>query len=194
MENLDFDSRIVEALLIASDSPLTQEKLNDCLDEGHRIQLDPVVEYLNKIYTETRRSFFIDRLGGGYLIMTRKNYEQHIRRLLNRSGRIRLSSAALETIAIIAYRQPISKPEIEQIRGVNSDGVMTTLMERNLIQVKGRADVPGRPLLYVTSEDFLKYFGLNSAADLPRLKELESMTGGKASPVTETKQETNETE
>lgn len=176
MEDQEFYSGIVESLLIASDIPLTQENLNEVLEEGMKVDLDMTVEYLNKVYRETRRSFFIDKLAGGYLILTKKDHEQFIRRYINRSGRIRLSNAALETLAIIAYRQPVSKPDIEQVRGVNSDGVITTLMERNLIEVKGRADLPGRPLLYATSEDFLKYFGLNSPEDLPRLKELEKMT------------------
>ncbi|MCK5519780.1 MAG: SMC-Scp complex subunit ScpB [Candidatus Marinimicrobia bacterium] len=178
MENLDLNASIVEALLIASDIPMTQIKLNEVLDEGLKINLPECVNYLNKVYRETRRSFFISELAGGYLILTKKDYEHFIRKYINHSGRIRLSSAALETIAIVAYKQPISKPDIEQIRGVNSDGVMSTLLERNLVKVKGRADVPGRPLLYATTEDFLKYFGLNSSLDLPRLKELENMTAG----------------
>lgn len=175
MENLDLNSGIVEALLIASDIPMTQTKLNECLEDGLKIDLEDTIEYLNQVYKETRRSFFIAQLAGGYIILTKKDYEPFIRNYINKSGRIRLSAAALETIAIIAYKQPVSKPDIEQIRGVNSDGVMSTLLERNLIQVKGRAEVPGRPLLYATTEDFLKYFGLNSPMDLPRLKELDRL-------------------
>jgi len=177
MENLDLGARIVEALLIASDIPLTQQRLNDSVEEGLEIDLQACVEHLNIIYRDTRRSFFIDQIGGGYIIMTHRDFEQNIRRFINRSGRIRLSSAALETLAIIAYRQPVSRSDIESIRGVNSDAVLATLLERNLIVVKGRADQPGRPLLYGSSDDFLKYFGLNSPADLPRLKELEKLTG-----------------
>ena len=179
MKKIEIDSNIVEAILIASDEALTQLKLDKCLDEGHEINLQETVEYLNDFYDKSNRSFFIRQIAGGYLLATHKDYEKFIRKFINRSGRIRLSYAALETLAIIAYRQPITNPEIENIRGVNSSGVISTLMERNLVTVKGRADSPGRPLLHVTTEDFLKYFGLNSPSDLPRLKELDEIIYGK---------------
>ncbi len=179
MKNIDINSNIVEAILIASDEVLTQTKLNNCLDKGHEIDLEESVEFLNNFYEKNERSFFIMQVANGYLLATHKDYEQFIRKFINRSGRIRLSYAALETLAIISYRQPITNPDIEKIRGVNSSGVISTLMERNLVTVKGRSDSPGRPLLYVTTDDFLKYFGLNSSADLPRLKELDEIIHGK---------------
>lgn len=179
MKTIDINSKIVEAILIASDEALTQAKLNKCLDEGHELDLDNTIEYLNNFYEKNDRSFFIMKVAGGYVLATHKDYEKYIRKFINRSGRIRLSYAALETLAIISYKQPITHPEIEKIRGVNSGGVISTLMERNLVTVKGRADSPGRPLLYATTEDFLKYFGLNSSSDLPRLKELDEIIHGK---------------
>lgn len=196
MDDLQIPSQIVEAIFIASDAPVTQERLNEALDDELKIDLQEVVDYLNQIYLETHRSFFIMKVAGGFQIATHRDYEDFIRRYINRSGRIRLSNAALETLAIIAYKQPVSRPEIEQIRGVNSDGVINTLMERELITVKGRADAPGRPLLLTTTDEFLRYFGLNSAADLPRLKELETMFDDEADVRYDTTENegTNETE
>ena len=179
MKTIDINAKIVEAILIASDEAITQTKLDKCLDEGHQIDLDTTIEYLNDSYEKNDRSFFIMKVAGGYLLATHRDYEKYIRKFINRSGRIRLSYAALETLAIISYKQPITHPEIEKIRGVNSGGVISTLMERNLVAVKGRANSPGRPLLYVTTEDFLKYFGLNSSSDLPRLKELDEIIHGR---------------
>ncbi|MEA1987105.1 MAG: SMC-Scp complex subunit ScpB [Candidatus Marinimicrobia bacterium] len=175
MKEIEINAKIVEAILIASDEALTQPKLNKVLDDGHKIDLKEIVEYLNEFYKKTNRSFFIMKVAGGFILATNKEYEKIIRKYIDKSGRIRLSYAALETLAIISYRQPITSPEIERIRGVNSSGVTGTLMERNLVTVKGRADSPGRPLLYVTTEDFLRYFGLNSSSDLPRLKELDEI-------------------
>ncbi|HDR04724.1 MAG TPA: SMC-Scp complex subunit ScpB [Candidatus Marinimicrobia bacterium] len=189
METESYHLAIVEALLIASELPVTQERIDDTIGEEFRINLPELVEKLNQIYTESRRSFFIMEVAGGYQIVTRKSYEELVRRYLNRSGRMRLSNAALEALAIIAYRQPIARPDIDQIRGVNSDGVLSTLLEKELIMVAGRADSPGRPLLYKTSQEFLRYFGLNSTADLPRLKELEEMLAQKPQTIQEAEKE-----
>jgi len=172
---IELNARIVEALLIASEEPVTQSRLNDCLDPGHQVDLKETVDYLNDQYEDGGFSFFIKGVAGGYQLVTRKDFEGYIRRYLNRSGRIRLSYAALETLAIIAYKQPVSRPDIDSIRGVNSEGVISTLLERDLITVQGRSDTPGRPLLYGITQEFLRYFGLNSTSDLPRLKELEEI-------------------
>ena len=104
--------------------------------------------------------------------MSRPEYEHFIRRLLNKSGRLALSSAALDTLAIIAYKQPIGRYEIEAIRGVDSSGVIKTLLNRNLLKIKGRGTGPGRPLLYQTTKNFLEHFGLNRLSDMPKLKEI----------------------
>jgi len=175
MDMTELNARIVEALLIASETPVTQSRLNECLDDGHQIDLDKAVDYLNTLYEEHGHSFLIKGVAGGYQLVTKKDYEGYIRRFLNRSGRIRLSYAALETLAIIAYKQPVSRPDIDAIRGVNSEGVISTLLERDLIAVQGRSDAPGRPLLYGVTQEFLRYFGLNSTSDLPRLKELKEI-------------------
>ncbi len=172
---IELNARIVEALLVASEEPVTQSRLNECLDQGHHVDLKETVDYLNDQYENAGNSFFIKGVAGGYQLVTRKDFEGYIRRYLNRSGRIRLSYAALETLAIIAYKQPVSRPEIDSVRGVNSEGVISTLLERDLITVQGRSETPGRPLLYGITQEFLRYFGLNSTSDLPRLKELEEI-------------------
>ena len=114
----------------------------------------------------------IRSVAGGYQLVTRSEYEVWIRRLLNKEGRLKFSSAALDTLAIIAYKQPINRYEIEAIRGVDSSGVLKTLLNRNIIKIKGRDTGPGRPLLYKTTNKFLEHFGLNRLSDMPKLKEV----------------------
>jgi segregation and condensation protein B len=169
------DMQLVEALLIASDVPLTPERLKECIDEGHKIDLNTVVEELNERYKAEQHAFYIMPVGKGYQIVTINQFENVVRNYINRNVRARLTYAALETLAVIAYKQPISKPEIERVRGVNCSAVLTTLLERDLITVSGRSDAPGRPLLYVTTEEFLRYFGLASPSDLPRARELDEL-------------------
>ncbi|MDD3715899.1 MAG: SMC-Scp complex subunit ScpB [Candidatus Marinimicrobia bacterium] len=169
------DMQLVEALLIASDVALTPERLKECLDEGHRIDLDAAVEALNERYRSEKHAFYIMPAGNGFQIVTDNKFELVVRNYINRNVRARLTYAALETLAVIAYKQPISKPEIEHIRGVNCAAVLNTLLERELISVSGRSDAAGRPLLYVTTEEFLRYFGLRSPADLPRARELDEL-------------------
>ncbi len=175
-ENIStLDMQLVEALLIASDVPLTPERLNECLDDGHRIDLKGAVEALNARYESENHAFYITAVGKGFQIVTHSKFEIVVRNYINRSVRARLTYAALESLAVIAYKQPISKPEIERIRGVNCSAVLTTLLERELITVSGRAEAAGRPLLYVTTDEFLRYFGLQSPADLPRTRELNEL-------------------
>lgn len=169
------DMQLVEALLIASDVPLTPERLKECLDEGHRIDLAATVEVLNDHYNKAKHAFHIVPVAKGFQIVTNRKFENTVRNYINRNVRSRLTYAALETLAVIAYKQPISKPEIERIRGVNCSAVLNTLLERELITVSGRADAAGRPLLYITTEEFLRYFGLQTPADLPRTRELNEL-------------------
>lgn len=169
------DMQLVEALLIATDVPLTPERLNESIDEGHRINLDATVEDLNERYSAEQHAFHIMKVGKGYQIVTSNKFETVIRNYINRNVRARLTYAALETLAVVAYKQPISKPEIERVRGVNCAGVISTLLERELVTVSGRSEAPGRPLLYSTTDEFLRYFGLASPADLPRSRELDEL-------------------
>lgn len=172
---VDEHVQIIEALLFASEKPLTESKVRSILEEGESFNLEAAIEDLNQHYTETDRAFFIMKVAGGYQLVTHKQFEPYIKKLYVSSSRMRLSQAALETLSIIAYKQPISRPDVDSIRGVNSDGVIRTLLERDLLVITGREDQPGRPLLYGTSEEFLRYFGLNSLDDLPKLREIDKM-------------------
>ncbi len=163
--------KIIEALLFASPEPLTQTKVNGVFDPDTP-NLKEVVEELNEQYTQGNHAFKIQQVAGGFQLVSRQEYEHFIRRMLNKSGRLTLSSAALDTLAIIAYKQPVGRYEVEAIRGVDSSGVLKTLLNRNLIKIKGRDSGPGRPLLYQTTDKFLEHFGLNRLSDMPKLKEI----------------------
>jgi segregation and condensation protein B len=138
-------------------------------------QIQNIIEILNEEYHKEGRCFHIIEVAGGYQFATRPQYATWIRKLYRGRRLPRLSPAALETLAIIAFKGPIIRAEIEAVRGVNVEGVLKTLLERNLITVVGREEAPGRPLLYGTTQDFLVYFGLNSLADLPKPRELEEL-------------------
>ncbi len=162
---------VVQGTLFASPEPLTQTKVNGVFDPDTP-NLKEVVEELNEQYTQGNHAFKIQQVAGGFQLVSRQEYEHFIRRMLNKSGRLTLSSAALDTLAIIAYKQPVGRYEVEAIRGVDSSGVLKTLLNRNLIKIKGRDSGPGRPLLYQTTDKFLEHFGLNRLSDMPKLKEI----------------------
>ena len=163
--------KIIEALLFASPDPLTQAKVNGVFSPDTP-SLNKVVEELNKQYEEETHAFEIKNVAGGFQLVSRKEYEIYIRRMLKKSGRISLSVASMDCLAIIAYKQPIGRYQIEAIRGVDSNGVIKTLLSKNLIKIKGRDSGPGRPLLYKTTDIFMEYFGINRLSDLPKLKEI----------------------
>ena len=163
--------KIIEALLFASPEPLTQAKVNGIFNPDTP-NLKEVVLKLNEQYVHDDHAFEINEVAGGYQLVSRQEYEHFIRKMLSKSVRISLSSAALDSLAIIAYKQPIGRYEVEAIRGVDSSGVLKTLLNRNLIKIKGRDSGPGRPLLYQTTNKFLEHFGLNRLSDMPKLKEI----------------------
>ena len=163
--------KIIEALLFASPEPLTQSKVNGIFNPDTP-NLKEVVLKLNEQYVHDDHAFEINQVAGGYQLVSRQEYEHFIRKMLSKSGRLSLSSAALDSLAIIAYKQPIGRYEVEAIRGVDSSGVLKTLLNRNLIKIKGRDSGPGRPLLYQTTDKFLEHFGLNRLSDMPKLKEI----------------------
>ncbi|MDH7480412.1 MAG: SMC-Scp complex subunit ScpB [Armatimonadota bacterium] len=160
---------ILECMLFVSPQPLIVRQVAQSLeiDEG---EVERAIHELRLDYNG--RGLQIVRIAGGYQMCTRPEYADYIAKLL-KPERVRLSRAALETVAIIAYRQPITAPEIEAIRGVNSDGVLHTLLERGLIKQVGRKETVGRPILYATTEEFLNHFGLNDLSELPELEEVE---------------------
>ena len=165
-------SQIVEVVLFASDAPLKAEEIaraDESLDED-RVQ--EAIEELRILYDESERAFQIVELGEGYQLLTRPEFAPYLERFDTVSRPSRLSGPALETLAIIAYRQPIGRIEIEYIRGVQVAGVIRTLQDRDLVEVVARAEGLGRPLLYGTTRRFLEHFGFASIDDLPRPEEL----------------------
>jgi len=169
-------NKIVEALLFASPEPLTQAQLNSIIEpdlvDPELTKLENIIEDLQNKYLENDNAFTIVQVASGYQLVSHTEYEIFIRRLLKKSGRLALTNASLETLAIVAYRQPVNRFEIESIRGVDSSGVLKTLLSKNLIKIKGRDAGPGRPLLYNTTEKYLEYFGLNNITEMPKLSEL----------------------
>ena len=163
--------QIIESLLFANPDPLSQSLLNQVFDKPIPF-LHEAVKRLNEFYLKNNKPYFIDNIAGGYQLVTKPEFDIWIRRLLGKSNKLILSAAALDTLAIIAYKQPIGRYDIEAIRGVDSSGVIKTLLSRNLIMIKGRGDGPGRPLLYSTTKLFLEKFGLNRLSDMPKLKEV----------------------
>ena len=168
--------QIVEALLIATPEPLTEARYRACLGvEQPDLPLAELIDGLQQDYANSERAFFIKEVAGGFQLVTRSEFEPFVKSLFSRAGKLRLSQAALETLAIVSYRQPVTRNDIEAIRGVNSDSSLRTLLDRKLLEIRGREDGPGRALLYRTSTEFLQYFGLNSVKDLPKLKEVEDI-------------------
>jgi segregation and condensation protein B len=164
--------QIVEAVLFAADAPLTPGEIaraDEMLDED---QVEEVLRLLRAEYDDSERAFQLVELAEGHQILTRAEYAPYLERFDNVPRSARLSGPALETLAIIAYRQPIGRLEMEYVRGVSVAGVIRTLQERNLIDVVGRAEGLGRPLLYGTTQHFLEHFGFKSLEDLPRPEEL----------------------
>ncbi len=165
---------IIEALLFAVPEPLTQKKINNVFDPDTP-NLNDIITKLNNQYIKENHSFKIKKIAGGFQIVTKKRFETYIVKLLKKTGRLSLSTAAMDSLAIIAYKQPISRFEVEAIRGVDSSGVLKTLLGHELIKIKGRDMGPGRPLLYKTTVKFLEYFGLNRLSDMPKLKEISEL-------------------
>lgn len=173
---------VIEALIFASDDPLSDDEIIKAIKgiDGEEInisadEIENCVEELNKKYEEFSLSYKIIKVSGGYLFATLPEYSKYLGFLSSEKSKRRLSQAALETLAIIAYKQPVTKPDLEQIRGVNSDYILNTLLEKNLVAITGRTETIGRPLLYSTTPEFLKYFGLNKLSDLPKPREIEEI-------------------
>lgn len=173
---------VIEALIFSSDDVLSSSEIIKAIKgiDGEDTQIsaeeiERCVDELNSKYEQVNLSYRILRIANGYLFATTKEYSKYVGYLSSEKSKRRLSQAALETLSIIAYKQPITKPEIESIRGVNSDYILSTLLEKNLISISGRAESVGRPLLYGTTPEFLKYFGLNKLSDLPKPREIEEI-------------------
>ena len=181
-------NKIVEALLFASREPVDSKKIakiirkiskrEDAEQEMCSVkytEIDEVIEKLNKGYDRKKSPYLIQERSTGWRIYTRIEYASYIRELFPDQKPTRLSAPALETLAIVAYRQPITKAAIEAVRGVNVDGVLQSLIERGLVSIAGRSDLPGKPFLYETSSNFLEHFGIKNVEDLPNSAELRSV-------------------
>ena len=161
---------IAEALLFASDVPLEAERIREVLDLENAAAARGLVEELMARYEAEPRGLSIVEVGGGFRMVTRPELAPWLVRLARARTRVRLSRPALETLAIIAYKQPVSRPELDAVRGVNSDAVLDNLLERRLVRIGGRKEAPGRPFLYETTREFLVAFGLRDLSDLPKVE------------------------
>ena len=190
--------RIVEAVLFASQKPVSAKELSaifkgaaEAAKENPDIaafakvkapQLQEAIQKLELEYSETGRSFEVRESAAGWQLVTRADFAPWLRQLFPENRQARLSAPAMETLAIIAYRQPITRADMEAVRGVAVDGVMQTLLDRNLVRIAGRSEIAGRPLLYETTQYFMDHFGLKNLDDLPNASELRRIALPKANP------------
>jgi segregation and condensation protein B len=167
---------IVEALIFASPEPVTLKALVKLLDTEPKEEVEAAITALRQDY-ERPGGLQVVEVAGGYQIVTRPEFHEWVRRLFHERTTQKLSVAALETLAVIAYRQPVTAPEIAEIRGVNTAGVLGTLVDRKLIKIVGRKQVVGRPFMYGTTREFLERFGLNDIVDLPKVEDMSELMG-----------------
>ncbi|MBV8773794.1 MAG: SMC-Scp complex subunit ScpB [Deltaproteobacteria bacterium] len=167
---------ILESLLFAAGEPVSLVQLAGAIEEVPRERIRKTLNEMAAAYTRSGRGLMLEEIAGGYQLRTRNEHAAYVRRLLSAKPP-RLSRPVLETLAIVAYRQPVTRPEIEQLRGVDSGGVLDTLIERSLIKVAGRKDAPGRPIVYTTTSEFLELFGLKDLHSLPDMEEFRELEG-----------------
>ena len=167
---------IIEALIFAAPEPVTVKTLVKLLDGESKDDILAAIDALKKDYERPGGLQIVD-VAGGFQIVTRPELHEWVRRLFHERTTQKLSVAALETLAVVAYKQPVTAPEIAEIRGVNAVGVVATLMERQLVRIVGRKPVVGRPFLYGTTREFLERFGLNDLADLPKVEDISELLG-----------------
>ena len=171
----------LEAVLFVASEPVPMKRLLELFNDRDRSKAETALEeVLGRYESVAERGIFVEQVAGGLRLVTRPDLNSYLRKFFEVTGRTRLSLAALETLAIIAYRQPITGPEIQDLRGVSSTGVLKTLLERRLVKIAGRKKVVGKPFLYRTTREFLMHFGLESLEDLPPLEEFEESFGAVA--------------
>ncbi len=164
---VELDLPAVEALLLSTHHPLTAGRLAELMETPGTKAVRRAIKLLNEQYEQSNRSFRIEQVAGGYQILTLPKFGEHLKRLHQKEIDTKLTKAALETLAIIAYKQPILRADLEAIRGVACGETIRSLMEKHLVKIAGRAEIPGRPILYGTTKRFLELFGLNHLKDLP---------------------------
>ena len=169
---MDDIKNIIESLLFVADEPLSIDRFKNIIGQVQTNEIRQALEELGVDYEARQGGFYLNQVAGGYQIRTRSEYMQWIKRLLQPKP-LRLSKAALETLAIIAYKQPVIRSDVEHIRGVDCGGVLRVLLERKFIRVLGRREIAGRPLIYATTKRFLEVFDLKNLKDLPTPKEIE---------------------
>jgi segregation and condensation protein B len=167
---------VIESLLFVGDEPLSIRKIKQVVEELDESTIRQILAELRQEYDLSGRAMQLIEIANGYQLTTRPKYASWVTKLVQSAVKFRLTKAALETLTIIAYRQPVLRAEIEQIRGVDSGGVIQTLLEKKLIRVTGRKEVVGRPLLYGTTQEFLDQFGLKNLGDLPMIEEVTTET------------------
>jgi len=161
----------IEALLFASENPLTVEQLKNVLDNLDTISVRRLLEEIKTEYEQSNRGIRLIEIAGGFQMITAPGCAVFLKKLFKERRADKLSKPALETLAIIAYKQPVTKLEIESLRNVNVDGVMANLLDKNLVRISGRKKAPGRPHVFATTRQFLEYFGLKSLEELPKIEE-----------------------
>ena len=171
-------ARYIEALIFIAKDPIDVDGIKKSIDNAYEVSIERedienAIAYLQGQYADEQYSFEIVEIAEGYQFLTKGAYHAVVDAYLKQNNPKRLSRAALETLSIIAYKQPVVKSDVEHIRGVNCDYTIQKLLEKELIEIKGREDSPGKPLIYTTSEKFMNYFGLKSIKDLPQLKEFQ---------------------
>ena len=169
------NNTVIEALVLASPEPLPVRRILNLIDDMTPGKVSKAITELNNHYMESDSSFRIREIAGGYQFYIIPEYTGFVTEMFTRTRKIRMTKAALETMAIVAYRQPVTKTEIEHIRGVASDGVLHNLLEKKMVTIKGRSEKIGRPLQYGTTDEFLKFFGLSRVEDLPKMSEIEEL-------------------
>jgi segregation and condensation protein B len=173
---LDFLSRHIEALIFCSPQPIPLDDIKRCLEElfDHPIEKTDIENAINELlkkFNKEEYAFEVQKLANGYQFLSKPAYQNSISILLKQQSKRKLSNSALETLSIIVYKQPVTKAQVEQIRGVNCDYTIQKLLEKELIEIKGKAESLGRPLLYGTNKKFMEYFGINNLNDLPTPKD-----------------------
>ncbi|MFC1557391.1 SMC-Scp complex subunit ScpB [candidate division KSB1 bacterium] len=169
------NKQIIEALIFASDFPISIKKIGQIIEDLSDDEIVGLLEDIWSDYNKSEKGFYLQKVAGGYEFVTRPEFKIWVSRLYAGRRKNRLSRAALETVAIVAYNKKITRSNIEKIRGVDSGGTIRTLLDRRLIDIAGREKSPGRPIIYKTTDEFLHYFGIESDNDLPRLEEIEEI-------------------
>lgn len=191
---MEYLSQHIESLIFTAQQPISLAEIKTCLDaafesEFAEADLIAAIETIKKRFTDDAFAFEILEIAGGYQFLTKGAYHETVGTFLRQSTKKRLSRSAIETLSITAYKQPVTKSELEKIRGVSCDYAIQKLLEKELVVILGRSDGPGKPLLYGTSEKFMDYFGINSLGDLPKPKDFKETENsiGEAAPIEENK-------